>query len=231
MMKKIILILWLLSIPATVICQNAERSLLEKGNFFSGLSFNFSAKNTDNKDVLVYKIYDQHKDNININLDQGYFIKDHFSLGALINYSSDSRKGTELSTQNILSDIQSRTIGWSVYATMRNYFSLDTSQRFNVFNMIKLGGVVENSLTEKVTSDILERTYMQRRSIELLFYPGLMVQIEKGFAIEVGLEIAGIIIQWTDTEVNGVAGASESLVSADFNINILKLGVGFYYYY
>jgi hypothetical protein len=114
---------------------------------------------------------------------------------------------------------------------MRNYFSLDASQRFNVFNMIKLGGVVENSLTEKVTSDILERAYTQRRSIELLFYPGLMVQIEKGFAIEVGLEIAGIKTQWTDTEVNGVAGASESLVSADFNINILKLGIGFYYYY
>jgi len=229
---KIVTVLLILGIiTGKTFSQDNYLNLLNKGGLYSGLSFNFSTKNIQDKDVTVYVIKNRKDDNVNINLDQGYFIKDNFALGALINFSYKNREGIQRNTSNVLEDVHSKSIGWSIYATMKNYLSLDKAKSFNVFNLIKLGGTFENSLTETVSNDILTRIYTESKSIELIFYPGLMAHVSAGFCIEAGLEIAGFKAEWIDSQKNGEAGASESSFSGDFTINILKVGIGFYYYY
>jgi len=229
---QIVAVLLILGIMTSeTFSQDNYLNLLNKGGLYTGLSFNFETKNTKDKDVTVYVIKNREDDNVNINLDQGYFIKDNFALGALINFSYNNREGIQENTSNVLEDVHSKSIGWSIYGTMKNYLSIDKDKRFNVFNLIKLGGTFENSLTETVSNDILTRIYTESKSIELLFYPGLMARVSAGFCIEAGLEIAGFKGEWTDSKINEEAGASESLFSADFTINILKVGIGFYYYY
>ncbi len=192
MKLKIVTVLIILGIVTSVtFSQDEKLDLLNKGSLYSGLSFNFGTKNTEDKDVLVYVIKDRTDDNVNINLDQGYFIKDNFALGALINFSYKNKEGIQENSSNVLENVHSKSIGWSIYGTMKNYLSLDKAKIFNVFNLIKFGGTFENSLTETVSNDILTRVYTESKSIELLFYPGLMARVSAGFCIEAGIEIAG----------------------------------------
>ncbi len=97
--------------------------------------------------------------------------------------------------------------------------------------MTLIGFGIENSLNETMAENILTRTYAKDRSIELRMVPGLIVRVMKGFTVEAGADIAGVRSSWSRTSVNGAPAAKESKVSADLSINLLRLSLGFYYYF
>lgn len=214
-------------------CQQpmASDPLLKKGNVYGGLSFNFSVNNTENQDQLIIFVEDRQNDIFNINVNSGYFIKDRFALGGSLTYGSRKRIGNEINIQGIPVQVSLKEEEWGIYGTMKNYLPLDANRHFYLYNLVLLGTTFSNELSETIAQDVLTRRYTKDKLVELRFVPGVMVNVVKGFAVEVGADVAGIRSSWSETEINGEPTTKKSSVSADLTINLLRLSLGFYYYF
>jgi hypothetical protein len=58
-----------------------------------------------------------------------------------------------------------------------------------------------------------------------------MVKVIRGFSVEAGAQIAGINAKWSNTSVNNVPYSKKESVSTNLSINLLRLSLGFYYYF
>ena len=161
----------------------------------------------------------------------GYFIKDNWALGAQLSYGRSKRIGTDIDIRNIPEEISAIEESWGFYASTKNYLPLGRSNRFYLYNLVILGGRIENLLTESLSQDILTRTYTKNRLGELRIIPGIMINVLGGFTVEVGTGIAGFQASSSHTEVNGQPTTKKSQVSADLTIDLLRLSLGFYYYF
>lgn len=232
-MKEYCFVCFFLLAAITSFCQQttAGKPLLKKGKVYAGLSFDFSVNNTANENQLLVYVEDRQNNTFNINLNSGYFVGDKLALGASISYGTRKRVGNEINLQGIPVQIALKEEEWGLYGTMKNYLPLDEKGHFYLYNLVLLGGTISNQLTEAVTDNMLTRTYTTDRLIELRLVPGVMVNVVKGFSIEVGANVAGIQSSWSETEVNGEPTTKKTSTSADLTINLLRLSLGFYYYF
>lgn len=232
-MKKPYLLFSFLLMAMPGFCQQEteRKPLLQKGNIYAGLTFNFDVNKTENEDQLLVHIEDRKNNMFNINLNSGYFIKNNWALGARIAYGSSKRVGRDINSLNIPVDINNKAHTWGLYASTKNYIPLDKNHRFYLYNLLLLGGETSNQVNESTTLTILTTTTVKDRLIELRLVPGLMVNIVKGFCLEAGVDIAGFQASWSQTEVNDEPTTKKSEVSADLTINLLRLSLGFYYYF
>lgn len=211
--------------------QNKTGSLLNRGNMYTGLTLSFDVSNTENEQQAFVTIQDRKKNEFNININSGYFLKNNWALGAQVSYAGAKRLGTDIDVRNIPEDISMVEESWGIYASTKNYLSLSANHRFYLYNLVILGGRIGNSLTESVSQNILTRTYTQDRLVEMRIVPGIMINVVGGFTVEVGTDIAGFQSSWSHTEVNNQPTTNKSEVSADLTINLLKLSLGFFYYF
>lgn len=210
---------------------NSKYKLTGKGNMYSGITFSFSTKDTDKKEGLLVNVNDESRNQFKTSVDAGYFIKNNFALGALISYENTRREQTETDSQNIPTTVQYAKDAYGIYGVMKNFIPLDQKERFFLYNQILLGTSFSSSLEERTTDDLLTRTYSKDRSIELQINPGIMVNVVKGFSVEVGAQIAGFKATWSEIKVNDAITEKSHGTDSDFSINLLRLNIGFYYYF
>ncbi len=232
-MKRIYLLLAFICFACPGFCQQPGSSgpLVQKGSVYTGLTFNFNVKKTEGEEQLLVYIEDRKNNTFNFDLNSGYFLKDNFALGGRLSYAQSRRVGREQDLIGIPSDISGREQDWGIYATMKNYLPLDKNHRFYLYNMVLLGGRISNAKTESTKIGIVTTTETKDKLIELRLVPGLMVNIVKGFCLDLGTDIAGVKSSWSNTTVNGNPTTKKSEVSADLTINLLRLSLGFYYYF
>lgn len=205
--------------------------LTAKGNMYSGLTFSFSTKDTDKKQGLIVDVTDESHNRFKTSVDAGYFIKNNFALGALISYENDRSEQTETDSQNVQTAVKYAKSAYGVYGVMKNFIPLDEKRRFFLYNQILLGTSFKNSIEERTTDELLKRTYSKERSLELQINPGIMVNVVKGFSVEVGAQIAGFNATWSETQINDEITEKSHGTDSDFSINLLRLNIGFYYYF
>lgn len=205
--------------------------LTAKGNMYSGLTFSFSTKDTDKKQGLLVDVSDESRNQFKTSVDAGYFIKNNFALGALISYENDRKEQTETDSQNVPTAVQYAKDGYGIYGVMKNFIPLDNKQRFFLYNQVLLGTSFKNTIEERTTDDLLKRTYSKDRSIELQINPGIMVNVVKGFSVEISAQVAGFSATWSETQVNDEVTEKSHGTDSDFSINLLRLNIGFYYYF
>ncbi|MEN9686942.1 MAG: hypothetical protein RLZZ28_2728 [Bacteroidota bacterium] len=211
---------------------NAQNGLFfEKKYLYGGLAFKFSENYTDNKNRLVYTVYDEKRNDFSINIQGGYFINSNTAFGAQINYGHTRTIGKQLGSSGQLADVNLEKESWASFGTMKNFIPLGNKHRFFLYNLAMLGYVAKNSLEESTSQGVLQRTYSQDKSVELNLAPGLMVNVIKGFAVETGMQIAGFQYAWSNSVIDGVPTTKQHSVSGDFTINLLRLNLGFYYYF
>lgn len=210
---------------------NSKYDLTAKGNMYSGLTFSFSTKDTDKKQGLLVDVSDESRNRFKISVDAGYFIKSNFALGASISYENDRSEQTETDSQNVQTAVQYAKDAYGVYGVMKNFIPLDEKRRFFLYNQILLGTSFKKSIEERTTDDLLKRTYSKDRSLELQINPGIMVNVVKGFSVEVGTQIAGFSATWSETKINDEITEKSHGTDSDFSINLLRLNIGFYYYF
>ena len=204
---------------------------LKKGKVYTGLTFGFDNSKTENEDRIIVLIEDRKNNSFDVKLDGGYFIKDNWSVGGLINYGSSRPEGVDVSTQNVRSQVNIASKFWGVYGTTKVYIPLEAKNRFFLFSEVLLGGNLNNQLKESTTDAVLTRTFVKDRVVELRFVPGIMVKVVKGFGVETGAQIAGINAKWSSTQINGEPYSKKESVSANLSINLLRLSLGFYYFF
>lgn len=210
---------------------SSKNKLTAKGNMYSGLTFKLSSKDTDVRQGLFVNVSDQSRNLFKTSVDAGYFVKDNLALGALISYENDRRDQIETDQQNVQTAVQYAKDSYGIYGTMKNFIPLDNKGRFYLYNLVLLGANFKNIIEERTTDDLLKRSYTKNKVIELQINPGIMVNIVKGFSVEVGAQVAGISTSWSETKVNNEITEKSHATDADFSINLLRLNIGFYYYF
>ncbi|KLT68250.1 hypothetical protein [Flavobacterium sp. ABG] len=208
-----------------------KNRLTSKGNMYSGITFNFSTKDTDVKQGLLVDVSDQSRNQFKMSVDAGYFIKDNFALGALISFENDRHNQTETDQQGTKTAVQYAKDSYGIYGGMKNFIPLDSKRRFYLYNLVLLGTSFKHIIEERTTNDLLKRSYTKDVALELQINPGIMVNVVKGFSIEVGAQIAGFSSTWSKTTLNNEVTEKSHATDADFSINLLRLNIGFYYYF
>ena len=208
-----------------------KRYLLDKGTFHNGFTFKFNIDKVENEDRLIVLVEDRKTNSFDFNLDAGYFIKKNWALGGLVQYGSSRRIGVDINSQNERSEVNKAQKSWGIFGTTKLYIPLEEGNRFFLFSNILIGGTMDRTLTESLTNSVLKRTFVENYSAELKFSPGIMINVIEGFSVETGAEIGGIRSKWSNTIINGVPYTKKQSVSTDLSINLLRLSLGFYYFF
>jgi hypothetical protein len=211
--------------------EDADDYFLGKGKIYSGITFSFDNSKVENEDRLIVFIEDRKNNSFDLKVHSGYFIRRNWAIGGLVNYGSSDRTGVDISTQNVSSQVAITSKSWGIYATTKFYIPLEAHNRFFLFTEVLVGGSFSNQLKEATAGAILTRTFVEDRSAEIRFVPGIMVKVIRGFSVEAGAQIAGMNAKWSNTRVNNVPYSEKESLSTNLSINLLRLSLGFYYYF
>lgn len=204
---------------------------LQKGLAFIGLTGGASTRTSVNEDILILKIIDKQKDGYNIQLNGGYFLSKSFAVGGIIKYDWAKLNQVLENSEGTITYVQEAksSLGGGVF--IKNYIPIAPNGRFNLFNVVGLGMNVENKVSEQTTDDILTRYYTTTNNYSIGITPGIQVFIIKGFATEVGVNLAGLTHSNKKTTVNQIESSTIKSSDLDLKLNILSLNISFYYFF
>jgi len=230
-MKKLIILLIAFGVPAAGISQE-QTSRLARGNAYVGLSFGANFKNANNANLLgLVNIVSEDRSGGNLNLNGGYFLGNHFSLGATLIYDRDRRSMVTENSDGVLTDTKVIDISYTTGVYIKYFTPLSPEERINLFARVGISFGDGRTLQESETSDILTRTFTNYNTINFGIVPGIQVLVAKGFAVEADISIAGLQSSWSNTSINGEPSTDSKATSVSFDINLLSLNIGFYYYF
>ncbi len=230
-MKKLILLFMALGLSVAGISQE-QKSRLSKGNAYVGLSFGANFKDANNTNLLgLVNIVAQDRSGGNLNLNGGYFLGDHFSLGATLIYKRDKNNMLTEDSNGILTDSKLIDISYTTGVYIKYFTPLSPEERINLFARVGISYQDGRTLQEAETSDILTRTFTNYNTLNFGIVPGIQVLVAKGFAVEADISIAGLQSSWSKSSINGEPATDSKSTSVSFDINLLSLNIGFYYYF
>lgn len=213
--------------------ENTEQSqaILRKGVVFAGFSGGASLRESENENALVVTIQDQSKKGYNLIFAGGYILKPELAVGVGIRYDQSRISKTVIDSDGITSNIQEAgsILTSSVY--VKNFIPLTTNRRINLYNIAGIAWVSDRNTSETFSQDVLTRTYTNKNALQLGISPGIQVFVAKGFATEVGVNVAGLSATRKEVAVNGVDDSSVNTLDLDLSVNILSLNISFYYYF
>lgn len=184
--QKVCLFVALYVFSMQVQAQSTKPYLPDRGMMYYGLTFKFNTEKVENENRLLVLVEDRKTNSFEVGLDGGYFIKKNLAVGGLVKYGGSQRMGVDISIQNVRSEVNKAKRSWGVYGTTKLFIPVEENNRFFLFSSFLIGGTFDNALTESVTESLLTRTFVQDRAAQLRFIPGLMVNVVKGFNLEVG---------------------------------------------
>lgn len=207
-------------------------SRLTKGRAFVGLSFGADFKNTNDYSFLgMVNIVSEKKSGGQFDLSGGYFLNKYFSLGGTYQYSDYNRTAITEDADGVRTHTEGINRSHTTGVYMKYFTPLNEQERINLFARVGLSYQNERSFVEAMTSDILTRTFQKKNLVYFGIIPGMQVIVAKGFAVEADISIAGLQSSWTNTWVNNEPTSDISSTNISFDINILSLNIGFFYYF
>ncbi|MGL5113322.1 MAG: hypothetical protein ACRC6O_11850 [Flavobacterium sp.] len=204
---------------------------LQKGLAFIGITGGANTRTSQNENILITNIIDKQKDGFNIQANGGYFLSKSFAIGTSVKYDWAKINQILEDTDGVQTFIKeaSSSLGGNFF--IKNYIPITPNGRFNLFNVVSLGMTKENKVTEKTTNTILDRYYSITNNYNLGINPGIQVFIIKGFATEVGVNLAGLSNTYKKTTVNQVEDTVIKSTDLDLKLNILSLNISFFYFF
>jgi hypothetical protein len=118
--------------------KKAHPDIYRKGNFYHGLSLNYSSRDINDLDLVVITVDELNTSGYGFRMDAGYFIQDKWAVGIMGRYMRKDADGIVL---NAGEPTTYRSAGekYSLHLTMKNIFPLGANNRFSVFNYVKAG--------------------------------------------------------------------------------------------
>lgn len=204
---------------------------VKKGNAFTGLLLSYSNQKKENSKNSFENIVSSKDNQISIKTGGGYFVKDWLALGLGFNLSrSSTSKETKNATgPNSIENSSSNGFGFTPY--LRNYIGLDRNHHFYLYTQTGLVFSMDNGSATLSTGSIETTTDIFKKNYGISFTPGLLAFVEKGFAFEVNVGVGGINYSIEKKKTPGQPEAVIKNTNVDLNINILKLNLGFAYYF
>ncbi|WP_281612536.1 hypothetical protein [Flammeovirga sp. SubArs3] len=211
-----------------------NRVFIPKGQWLAGATFQYSHHNNDNYQFLILEDWDGDGYNLNVSPYFAYFVKDNLAIGGRFGYTRGQLNIDQLNMD--LGDDLSFSINGSsqvshTYSTsffMRNYISLGISNRFGLFNEVRLSYSYGQSKELAVGDHKLDirGSYTTTNQVSLGISPGMVAFINNNIAIETSLDVIGINYQWTHQTENQVDQGTRRSGNANFNLDIFTLNIG-----
>lgn len=204
---------------------------LEKGFAFIGLTGGASKRTSANEDILITKIIDRQKDGFYVQANGGYFLSKTFAVGANMKYDWGNLDQQLEDTDGVITTVKEAKSSLGGGFFIKNYIPITPNGRFNLFNVVGLGISVENKVSEQTTNAILSRYFTKTNTYNLAINPGIQVFIIKGFATEVGVNLAGLTHTEKRTTLNQEERTKIINSELDLKLNILSLNISFFYFF
>jgi len=233
----LILTLWLLIFPKTMSAQTSNAievssfTKLQKGLAFIGLTGGANTRTSRNENLLITNVIDKRKDGFNVQANGGYFLSKSFAVGTALRYDWAKLDQILEDTEGVQTFVKEAKSSLGGYLFIKNYIPITPNGRFNLFNVVSLGMDKENKVTENTTNDVLTRYYAVTNNYNLGINPGIQVFIIKGFATEVGVNLAGLSHTYKRTTINEEENTVIKSNTLDLKLNILSLNISFFYFF
>lgn len=206
---------------------------IPKGLWSFGLTASYGELNT--KDIEMFDLITGvtlRGDIFSISPYMQYFIKNNLAVGLKLSYTRGSASVNSFNLEidedmafNI-NDINYKTENYKSAFTLRQYFGLDRSARFGVFNEIELAFASGMSDFNRPYDGEMRRLHSTTMQAQLNFSPGVSVFIMKNVGFNVSFGVFGFSLKNEKQYLNDVYQGSRFTSGANFRFNIFNINFG-----
>ncbi|MBD0405469.1 hypothetical protein [Flammeovirga sp. EKP202] len=215
-----------------------NNTFIKKGQWLTGATFNYSEHANDNYKFLILEDWSGKGYNFQVSPFVAYFLNDNFSIGGRFTYNRSLLDIDELNLK--IGDDLSMSINGAHYLShtfystffIRNYLSLGKSNRFGLFNEVRLsyGYGQSKEMTIGQTPAETQGIYSVINEFNIGVAPGLVAFINDNVALEASIGLIGFSNKWTKQVENQVEEGERRVSKANFNIDIFSLNIGLAFY-
>ena len=209
--------------------QPGDPNPIAQGRHWVGFTLAAHDERLEHTTQLLQDVIDGHESTWSMSAAYGWFPHDGTSLGVGVKYLRDNSDVT--SDQSLGPDkrvdrsVNTGTVG----LISRSYLPLG-NPHFYLFNQTAVSagftwGTEVATVSQTVESDISGSRYA------LDLQPGIAVMVARGFAVEASVNVLGLSWETERTKTPGLPDAVRTTTSLDFEINLLRLGIGLTYYF
>lgn len=207
------------------------KSPLAKGAGFVTLTLDYKSTKKENiNSFLEDVLYSNEKDG-RILLGGGWFFKENAAVG--LGFSLGKTTSIK-ETQNLIGPstiTEQKTRLMEVAPFIRYYLPIGSGHRFFLLNQLECEYAHESGNETKTTGPSETLSTLTKNSYGLVFTPGLVVLVVEGFALEVTVGVGGIKYGIEKRRQEDAPDGVIKTTNFDLRIDILKLKLGFSYYF
>lgn len=214
---------------APAMAESGEVNPIAKGRHWVGFTLGARSQHLEHTTALLQDVIDGQTTTGSIAAAYGWFPQDATSIGVGFAYGREHSDVT--SDQSLGPDKRlDRAVNTATMALVsRSYLPLG-NPHFYMFNQTGVSagftwGSEVTTVTQSVESDISGSRYA------LDLQPGIAVLVARGFAVEASVNVLGLSWETERTKTPGLPDAVRTTTSLDFEINLLRLGIGLTYYF
>ena len=207
----------------------------EKGTWMVGGTASWTVHDNDNYSFLMADGITSTGYKLNVSPAVCYMLKDNLGVGFRFGYSRSNLKLDEASMgfDDLSIDISNyHTLrhSYQFQGLLRNYIPIGNSKKIALYNEIQLGYRKGTSKVVNNLDDEYPGSFEDNHNIGLNFCPGIVAFSNDHLAIDVNVNMLGLGLTSAEQTHNQVKDGSRSLTNMSFQINILAIGFGLYYY-
>ncbi|MCF0176204.1 MAG: hypothetical protein HUJ94_05145 [Bacteroidales bacterium] len=210
-------------------------TFVAKGSWMVGGSANWTFHENENFRFLVADGVNSSGYKVNVSPAVCYMVKDNMGVGLRMGYSRSNLKIDEagVGVGDIGLDMENyHTLKhtFQVQGIMRNYIPVGNAKKIALFNEVQLGYRFGTRKVVNGAEEKFDGSYGNIRNLALNLCPGIVAFANDHLAVDVNVNMLGLSFGNTDQSHNQVAGASFNSTVMNFQVNILAIGFGLYYY-
>ncbi|HKJ48552.1 MAG TPA: hypothetical protein VJ973_05655 [Christiangramia sp.] len=228
--RLFILILFLI-LTVQLKAQSNDDNPLDARTSFVALLVSYSNTERENSRILLENVAYSDVTNLSVKTGGGYFIKEYFAVGLTFEYTSEKEETESINTFGPNSFSDGKFQNYSFSPSIRNYFPVGSNNRFFIFTQTGLEIGFGNGDEVISTGDTTTYLDIDRIRYGIAFTPGVIFLVQKGFAFEVNVGVLGF--NHSKETATPREGEESVIKRTNFNldINLLRLNLGFSYYF
>lgn len=234
-MKKNLLILILISswvfFPQLLFSQGSGGLDIVKGTQNFGLSFSLSAKTIENDNQLIQYVHQSLNNAWNVSAEGGYTVANYLNTGLRLSLGQTSESSEITPLNGTIGDVEAFSRSFTIAPFLMWYIPIGKSHFMYLTNRVELLYKYESKLKETTTEEILNRQHYTIHKAGVGLRPGVLVLVQEGFGFEVSLNVLGFTYNYETNTNTGKPETRKTETDIDLKLDILKLNLGFSYYF
>lgn len=205
---------------------------INKGRYYTSLTFSLNSRNAENEDQLFRQVLDQDRYTYRIVGNGGYAIKDNFTLGLSLGYGESKEDITYTDENDAELDSKRLQRGLSITPNMRNYIPLGKG-KLQILVQTELGFTFGESLQRIYSIDNVDKIESNFFEFDVGVSPGVALFFNKNWAFETRVNVAGFSTRVEELVTNNDEANRQRIseTKIDLKLNLLELNLGVAYYF